>query len=150
MLFNDDAVIAAGAHSRWTDRATIDIAELVDEQWILMPPDSWNYRMVAQAFRDRGLPPPKVSLSTFSIHLRINLLATGGYLTVFPRSVLRINAERYQVKILPVDLPEPPRAWPVVVATLKNRTLSPVVGVFIDHLRAYVNSDESGLRPLAP
>jgi len=147
VLFNDEAVIAAGAHSRWTGRTTIDIAELADEPWILMPPDSWNYRMVAQAFRARGLPPPRISLSTFSIHLRVNLLATGRYLTVFPRSVLRINAERYHVGTLPVELPDPPHAWPVVVATLKNRTLSPVAGVFIDHLRAYVNSPESGLRP---
>jgi hypothetical protein len=50
--------------------------------------------MVARAFRARGLTPPKVSLSTFSIHLRTNLLAAGRYLTVFPRSVLRINAAR--------------------------------------------------------
>jgi DNA-binding transcriptional LysR family regulator len=147
VLFNDEAVIAAGPQSQWADRAAIDLAELVDAQWILMPPESWNYMVVAQAFRDRGLPPPKVSLSTFSIMLRINLLATGRYLTVFPRSVLRTNAERYPVKILPVDLPEPPHPWPVAVATLKNRTLSPVAGVFIDHLRAYVNSPESGLRP---
>jgi len=147
VLFNDDAVIAAGAHSRWTERAAIDIAELADEPWILVPPDSWNYQTVTQAFRARGLPPPKVSLSTFSIHLRVNLLVSGRYLTVFPRSVLRINAERYQVKMLPVELPRLPHTWPVVVATLKNRTLSPVVGIFIDHLRAYVNSAESGLRP---
>ena len=149
VLFNDEAVIAAGPQSRWSGRSVVDLAELVDEQWILMPQDSWNYRVVTQAFRDRGLPPPKVMLSTFSIQLRLNLLATGRYLTVFPRSVLRINAERYPAKILPVDLPEPEHPWPVAVATLKNRTLSPVVGLFIDHLRAYVNSEASGLRPPA-
>jgi len=149
VLFNDEAVIAAGPQSRWCGRAAIDLAELADEPWILMPPDSWNYRVVAQAFRDRGLPQPKVILSTFSIQLRLNLLATGRYLTVFPRSVMRLNAERYPARILPVALPEPAHPWPVAVATLKNRTLSPVVGIFIDHLRAYVNSEASGLRPPA-
>ena len=44
-----------------------------------------------------------------------------------------------------VDLP-PPRAWRVVVVTLKNRTLSPVVDEFITHLRDYVNSAEAGLK----
>jgi DNA-binding transcriptional LysR family regulator len=145
VLFNDEVVIAAGAQTPWARRSKIDIAELVGEPWILMPTDSWNYMTLAQAFNDHGLPPPKVTLSTFSIHLRVNLLATSRYLTVFPRSVLRINAGRYPVKILPVDLPEPPRPWPVAVVTLKNRTLSPVVGVFVDHLRAYVNSREAGL-----
>jgi hypothetical protein len=34
---------------------------------------------------------------------------------------------------------------------LRNRTLSPVAGVFIDHLRGYVNSAQSGLQPpMAP
>src|SRR6266850_1695691 len=31
VLFEDEAVIAAGAHSRWADRRTVDLAELVDE-----------------------------------------------------------------------------------------------------------------------
>ena len=145
VLFDDDVVVAAGAHSRWAGRRKIDLAELVDEPWILMPSDSWNYRTVAEAFRARGLPMPPISLMTFSVHLRVNLLASGRYLTAFPRSVLRINADRFPIKILPLDLPAQP--WPVAVVTLKNRTLSPVVKLFIDHLRAFVNSKASGLKP---
>jgi DNA-binding transcriptional LysR family regulator len=147
VLFNDEVAVAAGAHTPWAKRSKIDIAELEHEPWILMPEDSYNYMMVAQAYKNRGLGPPKVSLSSFSIHLRVNLLATGRYLTVFPRSVLDISGDRYPVKMLPIDLPPPPRPWPVAVATLKNRTLNPVVGIFIEHLRAYVNSEESGLKP---
>jgi len=147
VLFEDEAVIAAGANSRWAGRDKIDIAELADEPWILMPGDSWNFQTVSKAFEERGLPPPKVRLSTFSIHLRVNLLANGRFLTVFPRSALGVNADRYPVIILPIALPPPPRAWPVAVVTLKNRTLSPVVGVFIEHLRDYVRSKESGLKP---
>src|SRR3984957_16784031 len=146
-LFNDEVAIAAGLDSRWAGRGKIDIRELVDEPWILLPADSWNYMMVAQAYRDAGLPPPKVRLSTFSIHLRVGLLAGSRFLTVVPRSVLGINGDRYPVAILPIDLPPPPRTWPVVAATLKNRTLSPVVDEFVKHLRDYVNSPESGLEP---
>jgi hypothetical protein len=36
--------------------------------------------------------------------------------------------------VLPVDLPRYP--WPVVVLTVKHRTLSPVVTAFIDCARA--------------
>jgi DNA-binding transcriptional LysR family regulator len=146
VLFNDEVAIAAGADSRWAGRSRIDIHELVDEPWILLPSDSWNYMTVAQAYREARLPPPKVRLSTFSIHLRVSLLAGSRFLTVFPRSVLGVNGDRYPVAILPVDLPRP-RPWPVVVATLKNRTLSPAVDVFVEFLRAYVNSAESGLTP---
>jgi DNA-binding transcriptional LysR family regulator len=146
-LFNDEVAIAAGLDSRWAGRGKIEIRELVDEPWILLPADSWNYMMVAQAYRVAGLPPPKVRLSTFSIHLRVGLLAGSRFLTVVPRSVLGINGDRYPVAILPIDLPPPPRTWPVVAATLKNRTLSPVVDEFVKHLRDYVNSPESGLEP---
>jgi DNA-binding transcriptional LysR family regulator len=83
-----------------------------------------------------------VTLSTFSVHLRVNLLASSRFLTVFPRSVLRVNEGLYPVKILPVALPEPATPWPVVVVTLKNRTLSPVVGVFVEMLRAHINSKD--------
>ena len=146
VLFDDEVVIAAGAQSRLAGRDKIDIAELVGEPWILMPNDSWNFMTISRAFEARGLPPPKVSLSTFSIHLRVILLASGRYLTVFPRSVLDINSGRYPVTILPVDLPAPPRSWPVAVVTLKNRTLSPIVSEFVDHLRAYVHSKDAGLK----
>jgi len=145
VLFDDTVVVAAGAQSRWAGRRKIDLAELVDEPWILMPPDSWNTRMVTAAFETRGLPPPKISLVTFSVHLRINLLASGRYLTAFPRSVLRINRDRFPVRILPIDLCADP--WPVAVVTLKNRTLSPVVKLFVDHLRDFVNTNVTGRQP---
>jgi DNA-binding transcriptional LysR family regulator len=51
-----------------------------------------------------------------------------------PNSVAAFYARRFGLKILPVDLPRHP--WPVVVLTLKHRTLSPVVTAFIDCARA--------------
>jgi DNA-binding transcriptional LysR family regulator len=48
---------------------------------------------------------------------------------MWPGSVLRFGVNRQLFKVLPVDLPVPP--WPVGVMTLKNRTVSPVVQLFI-------------------
>jgi hypothetical protein len=42
---------------------------------------------------------------------------------------MRLNADYYNIICLPLDLPIQP--WPVVVVTLKHRTLSPVVERFI-------------------
>jgi LysR family pca operon transcriptional activator len=47
--------------------------------------------------------------------------------------VLRFGVNRRLVKVLPVDLSVPP--WPVGVMTLKNRTVSPVVQLFIERAR---------------
>jgi DNA-binding transcriptional LysR family regulator len=145
VLFQDVMVVAAGMQSPWARRRKIDLAELVDEPWILPPTDSWNYTNVAEAFRTRGLPLPKVRLVTFSVHLRTSLLATGRFLTAFPSSVLSLDAGQLPLKVLPVDLPA--RPWPVVIVTLKNRTLNPVAQLFIDHLRAFTKTMAAKLEP---
>ena len=88
ILFDDDVVVAAGAQSQWGRRRKIDLADLVDEPWILTGPNTWNYAIVAEAFGARGLKMPKISLMTLPVHLRTNLLANGGFITVFPRSVM--------------------------------------------------------------
>jgi DNA-binding transcriptional LysR family regulator len=138
ILFDDELVVAAGMQTRWARRRKIDLAELADERWILTAPGTWNYSVLAEAFRARGLDMPKLSVKTLSVHLRTNLLATGQFVTAFPRSVLHLHADRFSLKALPLNLPA--RPWPVRVLTLKDRTLSPLVERFIECSRDVVKS----------
>jgi DNA-binding transcriptional LysR family regulator len=133
ILFEDRVVVAAGEKSRWARRSEIDLGELVDEPWIVT--NSRAESLVAEACRAKGLRSPNISVVTYSVHLRTNLVATGDYLTALPASVLRLNAERFALRMLPVELPV--RPWPVALVTLKNRTPSPVVERFIDHVRSF-------------
>jgi DNA-binding transcriptional LysR family regulator len=135
VLFDDHLVIAAGMRSRWARRRKIDLSELIDEPWILAAPDTGPYRIVSEAFRARGLSLPRISLMTLSVHLRTNMLASGHFIATFPSSVARLHADRFSLKVLPVDLPV--RPWPVAIVTLKNRTLSPGVERFIAHIRDF-------------
>ena len=136
VLFDDHLVIAAGMRSRWARRRKIDLAELVNEPWILAAPDTGPYRIVSEAFRARGLESAPDSASmTLSVHLRTNMLASGHFIATFPSSVARLHADRFSLKVLPVDLPV--RPWPVAIVTLKNRTLSPGVERFIAHIRDF-------------
>jgi DNA-binding transcriptional LysR family regulator len=137
VLFEDQLIVATGANSRWARRRKVDIADLANEPWILSGPNRWNYRVVAEAFRMRGARMPKVCLRTLSVHLRANLLTRSEFVTTFPKSVVDFYAHSFGLKVLPVALPKHP--WPVVVLTLKNRTLSPVVTAFIDCARAVTN-----------
>ena len=145
VLFDDDLVVAAGAQNRWTLRRKVDLAELVAEPWILTPANTWNSMILADAFRARGLDLPKPCLVTFSVHLRASLLAMGPFITAFPGSIMRLNAEQLSVKVLPIDLPVQP--WPIAIVTLKNRTLTPVAQLFIDHLRAFTRSISAEPKP---
>ena len=70
-----------------------------------------------------------------SVPLRAYFLARGDYIGAFASSVLRSNAEAFGLKTLAVHLTDM-RPF-VVLITLKNRTLSPVVERFIDHLREF-------------
>lgn len=133
ILFDERPVIVAGMQHPLAHRRKIDLAELVNEPWLLTSSDNWNYVMVAEAFRARGLEAPDVRLKTLSIHLRTNLLASGRFITALPQSVMRLYAQRFSLKVLPIDMPV--RPWPVAIVTLKHRTLSPVVERFIESIR---------------
>jgi DNA-binding transcriptional LysR family regulator len=124
VLYDDEGIVAAGAHSKWARRRKIDLAELIDEPWVLAGPTSWNRRWSEEIFRARGLSRPKPMVTTDSIILRARLVAGGPYLALFATSVLRrLIADNYTITALPVDLP----AFSTGIVTLKHRTLSPVV-----------------------
>lgn len=134
MLFNDDMVVVAGTNSPFAGRRKLELAELVNEPWILPPDYSLNSTAVKEAFRTSGLSPPKTSVVTFSVQLRVSLLQSGRYVTVLPRSIILLRAEHMALKVLPVSLPQP-RGWPVALVTLKHRSLNPVAQLFINHVR---------------
>ena len=133
VLLNDETRIVVGRDSRWAQRRKIDLAELADEPWLLPPENSLNSTVVMEAFRARDLGAPKVSLITYSVQLRAKLAASGDYVTVFPRSMLRLYAESMSLKELPIDLPL--KEWPIALVTLKNRMTNPVVQLFIKQVR---------------
>jgi DNA-binding transcriptional LysR family regulator len=132
-LFDDSYVVAAGAQNQWVRRRRIEIAELASELWVLPPPDSVIGSIVMDAFRASGLDYPRVSVVTDCPHMRISLLATGRFVTIFPASAFRFLTKRSELKILPVELPTARR--PNGIVTLKNRALSPVARLFIDCAR---------------
>ena len=132
-LFDDSYVVAVGAQNQWVRRRRIEIAELVNELWVLPPPDSVIGSIVTDAFRASGLDYPRVSVVTDCPHMRISLLATGRFVTIFPASAFRFLTKRSELKILPVELPTALR--PNGIVTLKNRALSPVAKLFIDCAR---------------
>lgn len=132
-LFDDEHFVVAGAQTSWARQRKITLAELADEPWIL-PPNPVVNEIVRDAFESAGLKMPSERVTATSILLRIHLLATGRFLTVLPQSVLRSVAKQMEFKVLPIDMRV--KSPPIVTIRLKNRTVSPVVQHFIEHLRA--------------
>lgn len=136
VLFNDRIRLAVNKNGPWARRRKIDLAELVDEPWIAVPSDDIGGMVLSEAFLARGITPPRITVTTYSVHLRHSLAATARFITAVPESVLRFNP--HDLHELPVDLPTPP--WPAVIVTPKDRILSPVVDRFIECAREVVRS----------
>src|SRR5215470_5529975 len=142
ILFDDYLCVAAGIRSRWARRRKIELSELSDEPWLLGPAGSWTRAFVDEAFRAKGLAAPKTKVASYSSPLLHALLPTGKYIYVTGGFLLRLVGNQLGTKALPIDLPVWP--WPVAIVTVKNRTVSPVVERFIEHVREFIESMRIG------
>jgi DNA-binding transcriptional LysR family regulator len=132
-LFEDTFFVAAGPQSRWGRRRQIELADLMDEPWVLPPQESVLGSVAMKTFRANGLDYPRTTVVTNPIEVRISLMATGHYLSIFPSALLRCGSTRTELKALPVKQQFARGA--VEVITLKNRALSPLAELFIDSAR---------------
>ena len=138
ILCEDQFFVVAGGRSQWARRHKIALAELMNEPWVFAPPNNVVGSFIAKAFHASGLKLPQRCVTSFSLHVRIHLLATGRFLSILQGSMLRYNAKRWGLKALPIDLGIQP--VPLAIFTVKNRTVSPVVQLFIEHARAVTKS----------
>jgi DNA-binding transcriptional LysR family regulator len=138
ILFEDEAVVAAGADSRWARRRKINLADLRGASWVGTSRDTLTRTLLERAYQAAGLTPPAMRVMTFSVNLRAHLLATGDFLTAIPKSMLKLNSECRRLKELPVGLPNP--SFPVAIITLKGRTVPPPVELFLERLRHHVKA----------
>jgi DNA-binding transcriptional LysR family regulator len=115
--------------NQWSRRRKIELCDLIDEPWVLPPPDHLIGRLIADAFRAEGLKSPQAAVTTISIQPLVHLLTTGRYLAMLPNSMLHFSSKRLGLQVLPLKFSASP--GPVAIITLKNRTISPVAQLFI-------------------
>ena len=132
-LFDDALVVAAGVRNPWTRRRKIELAELMNEAWALPPADSNPGRLLMEAFRSSGLAPPQRAIIAGSRFLRERLMATGRYLSVSAGYSVAPPGHNPLIKPLAVELLGVRR--PIVLITLRNRSLSPLAELFIKTAR---------------
>jgi DNA-binding transcriptional LysR family regulator len=136
MLFGDRLLVVAGLGNKWASRRRIEFHELLGEPWTLPPVGSLAATLIADAFQSARLPTPRATVPSSSISVNIHLVAAGRFLSVLPESMIRFSAKHLPLEVLRIDLPVQSR--PVVIATLKNRTLNPVAKLFIESTRAAI------------
>ena len=133
VLYQDRVFVATGEKAPWARRRGVKLGDLIEYPWLLFPENSWIDARVNEAFRRCSVALPRSIVRAYSVHFCINMLATDRFLASLAGSVLRFNAPRFGLKILPIKLLAQP--WPVAMVILKNRTLTPVVQEFMKDVR---------------
>ena len=131
-LIDDRYCIVVSTRSPLARRAGIQLADLVNERWIVPPSDIPEGASVStpiqEAFLNAGLQPPEFMITTFSAFLRTTMVASGQYVSVLPQSVLHLHPDK--LRELRTALPMP--RWPVAIVSLKSRTLNPAAGLSLN------------------
>lgn len=138
ILFHDSVAVMTAAANPLARRRNLKLADLANEPWVLFPYESFFGGVIAEIFRANGHEPPRLTVSTLSVHAQNEMLATGRFITVLPSFMLRLPGGNVPLKALPVALPNTP--MPIGLITVKNRMLTPVAQLFIDRIRARVRS----------
>jgi DNA-binding transcriptional LysR family regulator len=131
-LFEESFSVVTAAHSPWARRRKVTLAELMNESWIFGEPGNATQALISEVFRVKGGGLPSIKVYTTSMNLRLALLASGNYISCIPSSIYRYGAQGRPLKALPVDMG---LKLPIAIFTLKARTLSPVVQLFIESAR---------------
>jgi DNA-binding transcriptional LysR family regulator len=133
-LLQEPFVAVAGANSQWVRRRRVELADLIDEPWVLPPYDSTPGGIISGIFAASGLKSPRPGVATLSIQLTTTLIATGRFVGILPNSVARFSARRVGLKVLRAKIPT--THYAIAILTVKNRTPGPLARLFIEHARA--------------
>jgi DNA-binding transcriptional LysR family regulator len=134
-LAEEKLKVVAGSSHPFAMRDRIDWVDLTEASWILAATDSVARTILEDEFRRRGLPLPDAAIATYSMQLRLQLLTTGGYLTVMTDYSYRHGAERWGLRALPLDCSQ---RLPIAIQTLRHRSPTPVVERFLRSARTII------------
>lgn len=131
-LREDQFVVFCAASHRLAKRRSITLAELAGERWASTPAGAVNW--LQWIFKERGLPPPRLTLISDSVALRLTAVAASDLVGIASTRVLKGAAARLGLVILRVA----DQKWnlPIALAYRKNAYLSPAMMRFIEILRA--------------
>jgi DNA-binding transcriptional LysR family regulator len=131
-LRDDQFVVFCSARHRLAKRRSIKLVDVSEESWACTPAGAANW--LQPIFRERGFPPPRLSLVSDSVTLRLSTVASSGLVGIASKRVVIGAARRLGLAILRIT----DQQWdrPIALAYRRGTYLSPVMLRFIDILKA--------------
>jgi DNA-binding transcriptional LysR family regulator len=134
-LFEDRLFVVAGAGHPLAKRSHTSLEELAVQCWVLPPGGSPVGRQLLSVFERVRIPIPQSSVTTMSLMIRYELLATNRFVTVLHGSLLQYGSVPSYLSVLPVELSA---AVPIGISHVAHRTLSPASELFVNNLRKII------------
>jgi len=124
-LFDDRQVVSAPIDHPLAKKRRVTLTELANERWALNAPILLIQQRLSEAFRDHGLPSPKIAFESRSASLRLLTAASSGLLGFTSETAIRQLADNCAVTTLPV--PELSIRRPVGTIRRKEIYLPPIL-----------------------
>ena len=128
VLFKAPLAVLADRRHPLVNRKRLSLGDTMQEAWTLSPPDSFLGRVVVDVFRRRKLELPATVVTTLSIHMRLDLLASGRFLTMLPQRMVRQRANGAWLRALSIDFPD--SAGAIALITVKQRSIGGALKLF--------------------
>jgi DNA-binding transcriptional LysR family regulator len=139
-LFDDHLFIVAGAQHPLASRRSVSLEETGLHPWVLPSANGAVTAQLEAQFRLQGLSLPDSAVTTMSMLVRSELVATHSFLTVMYGSILRFGNFPASFRVLPIDLPS---GIPVGMFRVRGRTLAPSTEEFMQTLRDVIRPMQS-------
>jgi DNA-binding transcriptional LysR family regulator len=137
LVREDEFVIYCASSHRLARRKSITLHDLAQERWSAATSTSGAFGpllVLRQAFEERGLPAPQVTLVSDLVTFRLRAVAQSDLLGVAVKPNIEEAATRLCLKVLPIRRSDWVRR--VAVAYRKDAYLSPAGRRFIEILKA--------------
>jgi DNA-binding transcriptional LysR family regulator len=140
----DEFVVYCASSHRLARRKSITLHDLAKERWSAATSASGAFGpllVLREAFEERGLPAPEVTLVSDLVTFRLRAVARSDLLGIAVKPNVQESATRLRLKILPIRRSEWVRR--VAVAYRKDTYLSPAARRFIEILKATAAAEDA-------
>lgn len=114
-------------------RADLQLAELVEQSWIVPPAGSILRDRLTALFLSEGLDPPVETVETLSVPLVVSLVTNTDMLVALPKELVQAQLAAGELVALPFDLKLRMDVYGII--TRQGHVLSPGAGIMVDALR---------------
>ena len=114
-------------------RANLQLAELVEQSWIVPPAGSILRDRLTALFLSEGLDPPVETVETLSVPLVVSLVTNTDMLVALPKELVQAQLAAGELVALPFDLKLRMDVYGII--TRQGHVLSPGAEIMVDALR---------------